>query len=384
MNDTSTTRSSRLGRMLSNRPPVVEIFIPKELNDHPPLHVWNPEHAKKLEDHSCYCRSPTLPEKTQPLDCSPKKPVRSKQQEAREFSYDLSPKLPLRSPENKANTQTTLSMDAVEDSPPRKPCRTASGCEQDHTRGTLQDPPSFLSRRPAGFTPRIHIRDDSSTNREEEDDNVDIAGIQLRSISFSEDSVGKPKTEEGIAQVLQNVVAGRLSTSNFTKDVTLLYCIRHASCGQCREHGMQLSELVDKMPNVDIFGVLKKPGVDDKALYEFYSVYFNFPLFRDESWDLFIRACGNRKLSIWSIIRAAPRLASRCIKKGIRTSPFGGDLFTQGGLLLFDKSQNLRFIYYEKFGEELDLEAIEWAIDQCKTPLDAVPTKPPRRHSEIA
>ena len=38
------------------------------------------------------------------------------------------------------------------------------------------------------------------------------------------------------------------------------------------------------------------------------------------------------------------------------------DIWTQGGLLLFDKRGKLRFAYYESYGDELNIEEIRRAI----------------------
>jgi hypothetical protein len=39
--------------------------------------------------------------------------------------------------------------------------------------------------------------------------------------------------------------------------------------------------------------------------------------------------------------------------------------------LIFDKTGRLRFCYYEKYGDELDLEAIQWAIAEARKPFVA-------------
>jgi hypothetical protein len=53
-------------------------------------------------------------------------------------------------------------------------------------------------------------------------------------------------------------------------------------------------------------------------------------------------------------------------EKNIKNVPFGGDIFTQGGVLLFDVTGKLRYVYYEQYGEELDVQALTWALQQCQ------------------
>jgi len=99
-------------------------------------------------------------------------------------------------------------------------------------------------------------------------------------------------------------------------------------------------------------------------------------LYKDERWDLFVHACGNRKLSVWKLIAKVPQLTLRYAKKNIRNIPFGGDLFTRGGVLIFDKMGKLRFVYNEKYGDEFDLEALRWAIEESRKPAPGSDTTP--------
>jgi hypothetical protein len=36
-------------------------------------------------------------------------------------------------------------------------------------------------------------------------------------------------------------------------------------------------------------------------------------------------------------------------------------------VLIFDKEGNLRFVYYEKYGDTLDMEAISWAVAEARS-----------------
>jgi hypothetical protein len=49
-------------------------------------------------------------------------------------------------------------------------------------------------------------------------------------------------------------------------------------------------------------------------------------------------------------------MIKRYNKNKINNVPFGGDIRTQGGVLIFDKQGELRYAYHENYGEELNLE----------------------------
>jgi hypothetical protein len=196
---------------------------------------------------------------------------------------------------------------------------------------------------------------------------VDLHQIALKPIHLD---LGSGEVSEGMEQVLQEVVLDHHADDEQQggKLVSVVFAIRRPGCGQCREHGMQLSELVREYPDVSITGVIKQTsGSRDPALLDFYTDYFPFPLYKDEGWNLY-RKLGNKKLSLWKMISRIPELDRRFKRKGIRNIPFGGDLFTQGGVLIFDKEAKLRFVYYESFGKELDMDAIQWAIKEAKRP----------------
>ena len=121
---------------------------------------------------------------------------------------------------------------------------------------------------------------------------------------------------------------------------------------------------------MNLFGILKETGVDDTALMEFYSDYFSFPLYRDNDKESF-RFLGNRQISVWKLLRTAPKVEMRYRRKKIVNIPFGGDIFTQGGILLFDKTGNLQYVYYERYGDELDMEALRFAIHKMTRPKNS-------------
>ena len=195
---------------------------------------------------------------------------------------------------------------------------------------------------------------------------VDLGSIRLLPVKFAEnvDTASAP-----IMECAATSFSGALELEQFSgKDnqVTAVFCIRRAGCGACREHGLQLTELTRQFQNLNEFGIIKETGVDDKALYDFYADYFNFPIYKDHERDSF-RFLGNRKMSVWTLLKAQPKLIRRYHQKGIINIPFGGDIFTRGGVLLFDKAGRLRYIYYERYGDELDMEALTYAIRDCQS-----------------
>lgn len=167
--------------------------------------------------------------------------------------------------------------------------------------------------------------------------------------------------KDRMARVLQDIVVDTESPGKQFNLATIVFAIRVPGCGQCREHGIQLSELRN-LENVSVKGVIKETGVDDESLLEFYTDYFKFPLYKDEGLKLY-NLIGNKKLDTFTIFSNAKRMHDRVETKGIRSSPtVKGEGLTQGGVLIFDRVGRLRYVYYETFGEELDMEAIRWAV----------------------
>ena len=150
--------------------------------------------------------------------------------------------------------------------------------------------------------------------------------------------------------------------------VTVLFAIRRPGCGNCREHGRQLTEINRLERDVAFLGAMKHgSGVDDTALLDFYQQYYRFPLYKDEDWKIY-KAMGGRKVSFFKALSLVPRLEARYKKKGITNIPFGGDIWTQGGVMIFDREGNLRRVFYETFGEELDIPEIRQAIQEARKP----------------
>jgi hypothetical protein len=147
-------------------------------------------------------------------------------------------------------------------------------------------------------------------------------------------------------------------------DVTVLFAIRRPGCGACREHGLQLTELA-KREKVSVVGAIKETGVDNAALLDFYDTYFHFPIYKDTKWDIY-HAMGGRKISVWQALTKTGGLLKRWNQKNIVNVPTGGDIWTQGGVLIFDKHGELRYCCYENFGDEYDMDELRNAIQEAR------------------
>jgi hypothetical protein len=147
-------------------------------------------------------------------------------------------------------------------------------------------------------------------------------------------------------------------------DVTVIFAIRRPGCMMCREHGLQLTELA-KQENVCVVGAIKETGAHNAALLDFYQTYFHFPIYKDTKWDIF-HAMGGRKIRIWDLLKNMSKTKKRCDEKNIVGIPFGGDMWTQGGVLIFDKHGELRHCLYETCGDELDMNELRQAIQEAR------------------
>ena len=143
-------------------------------------------------------------------------------------------------------------------------------------------------------------------------------------------------------------------------NVSVVFVVRRPGCVGCREHGLQLSELAKENRNVALWGIVKETGVETEGILEFHNDYFRFPLYKDDKW-LTYKAMGNRKLSPFKAIKRAFEARGRWAKKGITNQLKAGDIWIQGGVLIF-KNSKLRYAYEEDYGREYDLAAIRDAI----------------------
>lgn len=165
------------------------------------------------------------------------------------------------------------------------------------------------------------------------------------------------------------------SSASATAAVKIAYCVRREGCGACRMHGQALTELTQTLENVQVMGIIKEPKNSQQAesdaanlaLANFREKYFPFPLFRDTQWDVF-KFLGDRKLSNATLVARAPKLVRLYAQKNIENVIFDGgkDVYTQGGILVFDAQSKLRYVYYDRYGDELDVDALRLAIEDCQ------------------
>lgn len=150
-------------------------------------------------------------------------------------------------------------------------------------------------------------------------------------------------------------------------DLVLVFAVRRPGCGACREHGLQLTELANNDKNITCVGIVKETGsqVVHAGLLEFYQYYFKFPLYKDEKWNVY-KAMGNRAVSKMTAIINVRKLLQRFKRSGVLTKMSGGDHFTQGGILIFDRKGTLQYTYYEEYAELLDMNIIQKVIDNIR------------------
>ena len=165
------------------------------------------------------------------------------------------------------------------------------------------------------------------------------------------------------------------TTTTPTPVVKVVYCVRREGCGACRMHGQSITQLTTTLTNVQVMGIIKEPKTPEQAtnktaqlaLADFQQHYFPFPLYRDTKWDVF-KFLGDRKLSNATLVAKAPKLVRLYAQKKIENVIFDGgrDVYTQGGILVFDAQSQLRYIYYDRYGDELDIDALRLAIQDCQ------------------
>ena len=149
-------------------------------------------------------------------------------------------------------------------------------------------------------------------------------------------------------------------------NVVILLASRRSGWGNCRENAEQLAHLAAQDRRVGLVGVLKDAGEDHAHIREFRENHFhNYPLYQDEKWYVY-KALGKRTLSLDVLREGAMRLMPRYKRKNIPMRFEGGDRFVMGGVLIFDRKGNLRFVYEEDYGEELDMDVIGQAVAEIR------------------
>jgi hypothetical protein len=143
-------------------------------------------------------------------------------------------------------------------------------------------------------------------------------------------------------------------------DVSVVFVVRRPGCVSCREHGQQLSGLANEDPSVAFWAIVKETGIEEKGILTFYDDYFHFPIYKDEKWSIY-KAMGERTLTPFKLLKRCLAARPRWVEKGIPNRIKGGDIWVQGGVLLFKKGK-LRYAYEEEYGKELAITDIRTAI----------------------
>ena len=170
-------------------------------------------------------------------------------------------------------------------------------------------------------------------------------------------SFGLVSVEESGPMTIKSVLKRELKSQS--SNVAVLFCIKQAGCGNCREQALQLSKDLIKLDRkIALVGLVQ--DIDDPDLAEFYRDYFHFPIFQDAKWVVGNAIAGRArdrtegvKDSFYQRIFSKEKKCK--IDTGSRQSYTGA---SGNGLLIFDKKCRLRFAYEEEFGEDLNLEAI--------------------------
>lgn len=166
---------------------------------------------------------------------------------------------------------------------------------------------------------------------------------------------------------------------------TLVVVWRRVGCHVCREDAQALTELVGRYhhrtknsgtrPPVHMWGVV--PNLQDqRGTQHFQRHYFPFPLYVHDANDTngnttpsLYDALGHREVPNERILDVLQQSMVRAVlSKGIRPNMknFFADR-VQGGILVFDNNGNtsstLRYVYQEQYAEQMDVEAIQRAIE---------------------
>jgi AhpC/TSA antioxidant enzyme len=166
---------------------------------------------------------------------------------------------------------------------------------------------------------------------------------------------------------------------------TVCFVIRRPGCVLCREHALTLLSLLSvpsdgglsqsPMHGFGLFGVIKETGVDDVGLAEFMTQAFpGQPVYRDADLGYY-RALGNQKVSLMSLMYDYffKSMGSRLKQKNLEGN-LKGEGLTKGGILVFDRNQQVRYAYVEETGHDIPVTDMVAALNAVREGdvLDAV------------
>ena len=153
-------------------------------------------------------------------------------------------------------------------------------------------------------------------------------------------------------------------------DVTIVFAIRQAGCASCREHAKQLAELACRDPKLALMATVKETGVNDLGLLEFYQNFFQRnPIYLDEDWKLY-KAMGSRRVNplkfFLRLVASQPSYFRQKVWHSIMNFKVLKSPWMLGGVLVFNKRQELVFALEESFGKPFDMERLQLAIEEAR------------------
>ena len=128
-----------------------------------------------------------------------------------------------------------------------------------------------------------------------------------------------------------------------------------------------LAALYEKdLEGFDIFGIIKETGVDDEGLVEYYSKYFTYPLYRDQSFA-FYQALGDRKIGVGFLFNPMSLVSLACeawqrVKSKKIEGNLRGEGLVQGGILVFDTKGRPLAMHQEQTGQDLPVADLVRAL----------------------
>lgn len=150
-----------------------------------------------------------------------------------------------------------------------------------------------------------------------------LAAVPVTPLSCSYGLVTPAPTQLSFREVVVHELAVQQA------DVAIVFCIRRAGCGSCREHAVQLTQDFQQQQQqeqegsgenkkkIAIIGIIKDAH-DHADMIELYEDYFDRkPLYHDANWTLGT-AMGGRPLQLTDLMRTFVTSRTRFLRKNIK------------------------------------------------------------------
>eukprot|EP00978_Attheya_sp_CCMP212_P025244 scaffold80865_cov55-Attheya_sp.AAC.7 len=194
----------------------------------------------------------------------------------------------------------------------------------------------------------------------------------MQESNLSDAKMVKLKTTN-LVEELNELSSSAMISENTGKFGSVCFVVRRPG-SLCREEGLALEKLAAQentpFDGFGLFGVVKETGVDDEGLIKFNTDYFKRTLYRDKDL-LFYDALGDRRLLSWnplklfSIIKTRKTAMDRVKGKGISMN-LKGEGFVQGGVIIFGKDGEPKYVYEEDTYHEIPVDDIIAAVNAVK------------------